>query len=352
MNIDIRLKREIDNSYQVHLGELPALKFDTKIAIVTNPTVSGFHLDYLLSKLSAKEFCVITVEDGENFKTLATIEKVLNEMFEHKFNRSSMLIALGGGVIGDMTGFAASIYQRGIDFVQIPTTLLSQVDASVGGKTGVNNSYGKNLIGAFHQPKDVYIDPYFLSTLPSREYAAGIAEIIKMAVCFDKAFFEWLEEADLNDRSVIKEAIAKSVQTKAMVVSQDEKEKGLRAALNYGHTFGHVIENETAYTQYLHGESVSIGMVMANELAMRLGKMNADEAGRIKRLLVKYDLPVTYAISNIDSFYEAFFLDKKSLDSNITFIVPEHLGGVQLRSDISKEIVMDVLKAYVESKGE
>ncbi len=352
MNIDILLKREIDNSYQVYLGELPALEFKTKIAIVTNPTVSGYHLDYLLSKLSAKEICVITVEDGENFKTLSTIENILNEMFEHKFNRSSVLIALGGGVIGDMTGFAASIYQRGIDFIQIPTTLLSQVDASVGGKTGVNTVYGKNLIGAFHQPKAVYIDPHFLSTLPKREYAAGIAEIIKMAVCFDKAFFQWLEEADLNDGSVIKEAIAKSVKTKAMVVSQDEKEKGLRAALNYGHTFGHVIENETAYTKYLHGETVAIGMVMANELAIRLGQMDIDEAERVKRLLLKYDLPVDYPIADTESFYEAFFLDKKSSDTNITFIVPEHLGGVELRSDIAREIVIDVLKTFAETKSE
>ncbi len=352
MNIDIRLKREIDNSYQVHLGELPALEFDTKVAVVTNPTVSGYHLEYLLSKLKAKEICVITVEDGENFKTLSTIEKILNEMFEHKFNRSSVLIALGGGVIGDMTGFAASIYQRGIDFVQIPTTLLSQVDASVGGKTGVNNAYGKNLIGAFHQPKAVYIDPYFLSTLPSREYAAGIAEIIKMAVCFDRGFFEWLEESDLNDISVIKDAIARSVKTKAMVVSQDEKEKGLRAALNYGHTFGHVIENETGYTRYLHGESVAIGMVMANELAMRLGQMDADEAERIKKVLLKYDLPIDYPIADTNKYYEAFFLDKKSSDTNITFIVPDHIGGVQLRSDIPKETLMDVLTIFAERQGE
>lgn len=352
MTIDIHLKKETDNSYQVHLDALPTIELDTKVAIVTNPTVSALHLDYLLSKLNAKEVHVITVEDGENFKTLATIENVLNELFEHKFNRSSLLIALGGGVIGDMTGFAASIYQRGIDFVQIPTTLLSQVDASVGGKTGVNNAYGKNLIGAFHQPRAVYIDPNFLSTLPKREYAAGIAEIIKMAVCFDKDFFEWLEEADLNDTSMIKEAIAKSVKTKAMVVSQDEKEKGLRAALNYGHTFGHVIENETGYIQYLHGETVAIGMVMANELAVCLGKMTTEEAERIKRLLVKYDLPVSYPISDIEKFYEAFFLDKKSSDTNVTFIVPVHLGGVELHSDIPKDMVIEVLKSFAEGKGE
>jgi len=330
MHIDIQLKSETDNSYTVNIGELDRLHIDAKVAIVTNPKVGGLHLEYLLSKLSAKEVYVITVEDGEGFKTLSTVETILNNLFEHKFNRSSVLIALGGGVIGDMTGFAASIYQRGIGFVQVPTTLLAQVDASVGGKTGVNNAYGKNLIGAFHQPLAVHADPHFLSTLPQREYAAGIAEIIKMAVCFDKGFFEWLENADLHDQEVIKEAIARSVQTKAMVVSQDEKEKGIRAALNYGHTFGHVIENENGYTKFLHGKTVSIGMVMANEAASRLGLMNTDEAMRIKKLLLKYSLPVTYAISNIYSFYEAFFLDKKSLDSNITFIIPEHIGGVEI----------------------
>ena len=351
MHIDIQLKSETDNSYTVNIGELDRLQIDAKVAIVTNPKVGGLHLEYLLSRLSAKEVYVITVEDGEGFKTLSTAEKILNNLFEHKFNRSSVLIALGGGVIGDMTGFAASIYQRGIGFIQVPTTLLAQVDASVGGKTGVNNAYGKNLIGAFHQPLAVHADPHFLSTLPTREYAAGIAEIIKMAVCFDKDFFEWLEDVDLYDREVIKEAIARSVKTKAMVVSQDEKEKGIRAALNYGHTFGHVIENETGYTEFLHGETVAIGMVMANEAASRLGLMNTDEAMRIKKLLLKYSLPVTYPIANIYSFYEAFFLDKKSLDSNITFIIPEHIGGVELRSDISKEIIIDVLKTFAETRG-
>jgi len=351
MHIDIQLKSETDNSYTVNIGELDRLQIDAKVAIVTNPKVGGLHLEYLLSRLSAKEVYVITVEDGEGFKTLTTAEKILNNLFEHKFNRSSVLIALGGGVIGDMTGFAASIYQRGIGFIQVPTTLLAQVDASVGGKTGVNNAYGKNLIGAFHQPLAVHADPHFLSTLPTREYAAGIAEIIKMAVCFDKDFFEWLEDVDLYDREVIKEAIARSVKTKAMVVSQDEKEKGIRAALNYGHTFGHVIENETGYTEFLHGETVAIGMVMANEAASRLGLMNTDEAMRIKKLLLKYSLPVTYPIANIYSFYEAFFLDKKSLDSNITFIIPEHIGGVELRNNISKEIIIDVLKTFAETRG-
>ena len=248
---------------------------------------------------------------------MQTIESILEHCFEHKLNRSSCLIAFGGGVIGDMTGFCASIYQRGIDFIQIPTTLLSQVDASVGGKTGINNKFGKNLIGAFHQPRSVYINSSFLDTLPKREFGAGVAEVIKMAVCFNTDFFEWLENNDLRDKKNIDIAIQKSVETKAWVVSQDEKEKGLRAALNYGHTFGHVVENETKYEKYLHGEAVGIGMVMANNVSVKLGIMSEDEASRVKILLEKYDIPTGYEVKDVEDFYEHFFLDKKALDDKI-----------------------------------
>ncbi len=212
-------------SYDITIDTLDKIYFDRKVVVVTNPTVSGFHIDYLKQRISAKEFSVVTIPDGEEHKHMQTIESILEHCFEHKLNRSSLLIAFGGGVIGDMTGFAASVYQRGIDFVQIPTTLLSQVDASVGGKTGINNKFGKNLVGAFHQPIAVHIDPFFLSTLPKREVGAGIAEIVKMAVTFNSDFFEWLEDNDLNDDDNIKVAIAKSVETKAWVVSQDEKRK-------------------------------------------------------------------------------------------------------------------------------
>ncbi|MDQ1339426.1 MAG: 3-dehydroquinate synthase, partial [Campylobacterota bacterium] len=174
MNIDIVLDKKVDNSYKIYIDDLGVMELNTKVAVITNPKVSGLHLKMLLSKLNAKECFIITVPDGENHKSLATAEYILDRLFEHKFDRKSMLIAFGGGVIGDMTGFVASIYQRGIDFIQIPTTLLSQVDASVGGKTGVNNKFGKNLIGAFYQPKAVYIDPFFLSTLPNREFSAGV----------------------------------------------------------------------------------------------------------------------------------------------------------------------------------
>ena len=346
MKVAIELKKVIDNSYDITIDTLPKLRYDSKVAIVTNTKVAGLHLKYLLDRIEAKELYIVTIQDGEEYKNQQSIEYILEALFNHKFNRSSKLIAFGGGVIGDMTGYAASIYQRGIDFVQIPTTLLSQVDASVGGKTGINNRYGKNLIGAFYQPKAVYIDAHFLSTLPKREFAAGVAEIVKMAVTFNKEFFEFLERHDLNDEENLKIAIKYSVETKARVVSEDEKERGLRAALNYGHTFGHVIEKETNYKKYLHGESVAIGIVMANRLAKRLGMLESEEAKRIKTVLERYDLPTTYAITDVESFYEAFFLDKKSGDNKIKFILPRGIGDVEIRDDVAKEDIVAVLKEF------
>ena len=343
MKVNIPLKKVIDNSYDITIDPLASIHFDTKVAIVTNPTIAALHLESLLTKISAKELHVITVPDGEEYKNQESIDIILNSMFEHRFNRKSMLIAFGGGVIGDMTGFASSIYQRGIDFVQIPTTLLSQVDASVGGKTGMNNKYGKNLIGAFHQPKAVYIDPSFLETLPSREFGAGVAEIVKMAVTFNKDFFEFLESADLKNKDVLGEVIKRAVQTKANVVAQDEKEHGIRAALNYGHTFGHVIENETKYKKYLHGEAVAIGMVLANMTSVKMGLMSEGEASRVKTLLKKYDLPTSYEIKDSEKFYETFFLDKKSADSKITFILPVGLGDVKITDGCEKDVLLSVL---------
>lgn len=333
-------------SYDITIDKLNDIYFDTKVVIVTNPTVSGFHLEYLKKHLSAKELSIVTIPDGEEYKNMNTIDMILNHCFEHRLDRKSLLVAFGGGVIGDMTGFAASIYQRGINFVQVPTTLLSQVDASVGGKTGINNKYGKNLIGAFHQPKAVLIDPSMLKTLPKREFGAGVAEIVKMAVTFNSEFFEWLEQNDLTDDENIKIAIAKSVETKADVVSKDEKEHGIRAALNYGHTFGHVIENETNYDTYLHGEAVGIGMVMANKLAVKIGLMKEEEALRVKTLLEKYDIPTSYKIKDVEDFYEHFFLDKKSLDNKIKFILPKGIGNCVITDEVSKSDVIEILKDF------
>lgn len=346
MTISINLKRIIDDSYPIHIGSLPEINFDGKVAVLTNPKVAGLHLQTLLSRLNAKEVYVITIPDGEQYKTLDTIESILDRMFDHRLNRKSLLIAFGGGVIGDMGGFTASLYNRGIDFIQIPTTLLSQVDASVGGKTGVNNRFGKNLIGAFHQPRAVYIDPSFLSTLPSREFGAGVAEIVKMAVTFNREFFEWLEHNDLREGENLQHAIKMAVETKARVVEADEKEQGLRAALNYGHTFGHVIENETHYETYLHGESVAIGMVMANDLACEMGLMSREEVERVKGLLAQYDLPLTYGIADVEKFYQTFFLDKKSADSAITFILPRGIGGVEITDSVDSVTVKKILSTF------
>jgi 3-dehydroquinate synthase len=348
MDKKMTVKIELPNNikYDINIDTLKHLEFDTKVVIVTNTTVSQLHLKYLMQHISANEISVITLFDGEKYKTLETIELILNHCFENRLDRKSILIAFGGGVIGDMTGFAASIYQRGIDFMQIPTTLLAQVDASVGGKTGVNNAYGKNLIGSFHQPIEVNIDPYFLTTLPQREFSAGVAEIIKMAVTFNQDFFQWLEHNDLMQQNNLQEAIAQSVQTKAWVVSQDEKEQGIRAALNYGHTFGHVIENETEYKTYLHGEAVGIGMVMANELAVEEGLMSKEEAHKVKALLEKHHIPTHYVIKDVQAFYDHFFLDKKSHNNKIKFILPKGIGGYQITDSISKESVIAVLKRF------
>ena len=346
MKVNIALKTVVDNSYDITIDTIPKTHFDTKVAIITNPKVAGLHLAYLLSKISAKELYIITVPDGEEYKNQVSVDLILESLFNHKFNRKSLLIAFGGGVIGDMTGYVSSIYQRGIDFIQVPTTLLSQVDASVGGKTGMNNSYGKNLIGAFHQPNSVLIDPHFLTTLADREFGAGVAEIVKMAVTFNKEFFEFLETADLHNPEVLQDVIKQAVQTKANVVAKDEKEHGIRAALNYGHTFGHVIENETKYKTYLHGEAVAIGMVMANETALKMNLMTEKEVLRVENLLKKYNLPTTYKIENVKSFYETFYLDKKSSDSAITFIIPIGIGDVTITDSIDVGTIMCVLNKF------
>ncbi|EAL9673844.1 3-dehydroquinate synthase, partial [Campylobacter jejuni] len=274
MQVEVKLK---ENAYKVYIDELEELEFDSKVFILSNPKISGLHLKTLLSKIKAKEIFIATVKDGEEYKNLSTMEEILNQMFNSKLDRKSVLISFGGGVISDMGGFAASIYQRGIDFINIPTTLLACVDAAVGGKTGVNNNFGKNLIGTFYQPKAVYCESFFLKTLSSRELAAGMAEFIKMAAMFDYSILDFIEKIDeksfLNatcENEIFTQIIAKSIELKSRVVEQDEKESRLRMLLNYGHTFAHVIENFTDYKLYLHGEAVAIGMVMANQLALNL----------------------------------------------------------------------------------
>lgn len=346
MVVDIEFNEKKSRSYGVYIDEIEPICIQKKVAIVTNPTVSNLHLENFLKILDVQDYFVITIPDGEQYKNFETIEFILQECFEHKMDRKSLLIAFGGGVIGDMTGFAASIYERGIDFIQVPTTLLAQVDASVGGKTGVNNQYGKNLIGSFWQPQAVYCRTLFLKTLPKREFSAGVAEIIKMAVTFDKDFFHWLETHSLHVEENLRIAIQKCVQIKADVVAKDEREQGIRAVLNYGHTFAHVIENETHYERYLHGEAVAIGINMANFLSLSLGLLTKTDLLRIQNLLLKYDLPVTYKINDIEKFYEAFFLDKKSQNLKIKFILAKGIGDFSVVDDIEKENVLKILREF------
>ncbi|MDR1007080.1 MAG: 3-dehydroquinate synthase [Campylobacteraceae bacterium] len=346
MKINIRFSPLESMDYTVFIDELQELRLKGKAAIITNDKVAPLYLEAFKKKIKAKELYEVVIKDGEEYKNLQTIEYILNALFSYKLDRKSTLIALGGGVVGDMTGFTAAIYQRGVDFVQIPTTLLAQVDASVGGKTGINNSYGKNLIGVFHQPKAVYCESEFLKTLPKREFNAGVAEIIKMAVMFDKEFYEWLLKADLNDGATLKKAIEKSIGIKSRIVALDEKESGIRAVLNYGHTFAHIIERQTNYREYLHGEAVAIGMVMANELAVKLGFLERNEAIDIEKALQKFFLPTRYKIKNIDDFYNSFFLDKKSFDSKIKFIIPNKIGNFIIKDDTDERTVKDILKVF------
>ncbi len=346
MKIDINFKPQSSKNYSIFIDELEQIELSGKVAIITNPTVAGFHLESLMQRIKADELHVISISDGEEYKNLEGIEYILNELFKLKFNRHSTLIALGGGVIGDMTGFCASIYQRGINFIQVPTTLLAQVDASVGGKTGVNNFYGKNLIGSFHQPLGVYCESEFLKTLPKREFDAGFSEVAKMAVILDANFFTWLEAHHMSKKEHLNMGIKKSIELKAKVVAEDEKEKGIRAALNYGHTFAHVIERQTGYKKYLHGEAVAMGMMMANALSCELGLLSKDESERIRKLLQSYDLPLDYKVKDAQGFYEALFLDKKSLDKNVLFVLPRSIGGFEFRTDVKKETVLKVLRKF------
>lgn len=343
MKTQIKLEK---NSYFVNINEGINLTFKNKVAIVTNAKVGGLWLNFLLSNLKADEIFIITLKDGEEYKNWQSVEEILNQLFISKFSRKDTLIALGGGVISDITGFVASIYQRGIDFINIPTTLLAQVDASVGGKTGINNKFGKNLIGSFYQPKAVFCETSFLSTLPKREFSAGVCEAIKMAVMFDEKFFEFFEKSDLKNSDDLKFLVTKCVEIKSQIVSQDEKESGIRAVLNYGHTFGHVIENFTKYSLFLHGEAVAIGIMMANSLALKLNLISSKDFNRIKNVLEKFSLPTKFKVENPQNFYDAFFLDKKSSNGKIKFILPNKIGNFIIKDDIKKEILLEVLGEF------
>ena len=322
-----------------------------QVLIVTNETVAPLYLKALEDELSVQFMVrVCVLPDGEQYKNQTSIDQIYDALMAEHFNRDVTLIALGGGVIGDMTGFAAASFMRGVNFIQIPTTLLSQVDSSVGGKTGINHAQGKNMIGAFWQPQMVLADMSTLKTLPARELSAGIAEIIKYALIMDETFLTWLE-ANLPammalDLAVLGEAVKRCCQYKADVVAQDERESGVRALLNFGHTFGHVIETNEGYGNWLHGEAVAAGMVQAAELSQKIGWLTHDEVARIKRVLILGNLPITPPVIEVENALNLMGHDKKVKHGQIRLILLKSIGDAVLTNDFDHELLSEVLSQY------
>ncbi len=337
-----------ERSYPIHVGAglldragliVPFLA-QKKAAVVTNPTVAAFYLDRVAGALAREgvEVVRIVVPDGEERKDWRTLNAIFDALLEQRCARDTTLIALGGGVIGDLAGFAAATYQRGVPFVQIPTTLLAQVDSSVGGKTAINHPLGKNMIGAFHQPQAVVADMQTLETLPERELRSGLAEVIKHGLIRDAAFFSWIEaHVDrllARDPEALEHAVVRSIAIKAEIVGEDERERGLRALLNFGHTFGHAIETGLGYGAWLHGEAVAAGMVMAADLSRQLGYLSQADSARIPSLLERAGLPTAVRGISPARMRQLMRLDKKTKDGRVHFVLLERLGAALLRGDV------------------
>ncbi|MDD9892609.1 MAG: 3-dehydroquinate synthase [Gammaproteobacteria bacterium] len=347
-----------DRSYPIHIGanllsqpELLAPHIHGKqVLVVSNTTVAPLYMDALKASLANYQVDEVILPDGEQYKTLETLNQIFDVALEKRHSRKTTLIALGGGVVGDMCGFAAAAYQRGVNFIQIPTTLLSQVDSSVGGKTGVNHALGKNMIGAFWQPQVVLADTAVLGTLPERELAAGIAEVIKYGLLGDAPFIDWLEEnmsALLSkDEAALTYAIHRSCRNKADVVVRDEREGGIRAWLNLGHTFGHAIEHSLGYGEWLHGEAVGAGMVMAADMSARLGWISAADAERATRLIESAGLPIKAPASMTEEqFLSAMAVDKKVLDGQLRLVLLKQLGEAVVTADFEPQALKDTIAA-------
>ncbi len=322
----------------------------SQVMIVSNETIAPLYLEQVEQALDGRATDSVILPDGEKYKNLDTLNQVFDRLLERRHNRTTTLIALGGGVVGDMTGFAAASYQRGVDFIQIPTTLLSQVDSSVGGKTGVNHPLGKNMIGAFHQPRCVVIDTDTLSTLPDNELSAGLAEVIKYGLILEPLFLLWLEQnmdrLMQRDADALAEAIRRSCETKARVVAEDEREAGARALLNLGHTFGHAIEAHEGYGCWLHGEAVAAGTVLAAELSARLGWLSSGDADRVRRILDAAGLPLEPpAGMSADSFLELMSVDKKVIDGQLRLVLLKELG----KAVVTAEFPAAALRATLEA---
>lgn len=319
-----------------------------QVMVVSNETVAPLYLQAVLDMLNGFETATVILPDGEQHKNLDTLNMIFSALLENRFNRDCTLIALGGGVVGDITGFAAASYQRGVSFLQIPTTLLAQVDSSVGGKTGVNHSQGKNMIGAFHQPRCVLIDTNTLDTLDDRQLAAGIAEIIKYGLIHDADFFAWLEASmdalKARDKGALAYAIERSCAIKAEIVAADERESGKRALLNLGHTFGHAIETCTGYGSWLHGEAVATGMLMAADLSARHGWLQPESVKRTEQLLQKAGLPTTPpANMNEAQFRELMSIDKKVIGGNLRLVLLKNVGEGIVTGDFRQELLSETL---------
>jgi len=355
-------KLELDlaeKSYPIYIGRGLISKSELvtnhikgkQVMIVTDTTVAPLYLNQIKSLLQSYTVAEVVLPDGEQYKTLDTVNKVFDALLENSFDRTCTLIALGGGVVGDMTGFAASSYQRGVNFIQIPTTLLSQVDSSVGGKTGVNHSLGKNMIGAFYQPKCVVIDIDTLDTLDKRQYSAGMAEVIKYGLLGNKVFFDFIdsniESLMQQNKELLIECIYQSCLDKANIVAQDELESGKRALLNFGHTFGHAIENTLGYGVYLHGEAVSVGMVMAAELSQLEGYISIEEVNKIKSVLERANLPVSfYGKITFSEFISAMSVDKKVIDGSIRLVLLKQIGNALISSGYADSLLHQVVNNY------
>jgi 3-dehydroquinate synthase len=343
-------------SYPVYIGEgllhKPELVtrhlHGTQVMVVTDETVAPLYLDETRQLLEGFELGSVILPDGERHKTLETWSSIFTVLLEHRFNRHCTLVALGGGVVGDITGFAAACYQRGVAFVQIPTTLLAQVDSSVGGKTGVNHPLGKNMIGAFHQPGCVMIDTGTLDTLDQRQLAAALAEVIKYGLIHDAAFFAWLEQnierLRARDKTALAYAIERSCTVKAGIVAADERESGRRALLNLGHTFGHAIETGTGYGKWLHGEAVAAGMLMAADLSARHRWLPGADVRRIEKLLQSAGLPTSPPKGMDEAQFMKFMaIDKKALDGGLRLVLLKAIGTAVVTADFSTALLRETL---------
>ncbi len=340
---EVIIKGGIINSIGEELNRIGINK-QRKILIVSNEEISNLFGEKVLNSLKKDNFSanIFNIKAGESHKNIESLNDIYNSAFKFGLDRNSLMIALGGGIVGDVTGFAAATWLRGIEYIQIPTTLLSMVDSSVGGKTAVNHPKGKNLIGAFYQPKAVFIDPETLVTLPSREFKAGMAEVIKYGIIKDKVLFEYLEDdknrdkiLNLDNESLI-QIINNSIQTKACIVSEDERENGIRAILNYGHSFGHVIENLCGYGEYLHGEAISIGMKIAGDIATEKSLWLKEDSVRQNNLIESYGLPTQTPKIKKNDVNTILMGDKKVRDGKMRFILPKKIGEVDIFNDIDE----------------